>query len=51
MALKSVLDDSGLDIANLSSFGSDGASVQKRRSCCIFKALNGNMISIHCVAN
>ncbi len=54
---KSVLDilqESGLDITNVSSFGSDGASVMTGRRTGVaarLKALNGNLISIHCVAH
>ena len=53
---KSVVDillDNGLDIANLSSFGSNGASLMTGRKgvATRLKALNGNIISIHCVAH
>lgn len=54
---KSVLDllnDNSLDITNVSTFGSDGASVLTRRrkgvATCL-KWLNSNIISIHCVAH
>ncbi len=49
-----ILQESGLDITNISSFGSDGASVMTGRRTGVaarLKALNGNLISIHCVAH
>ena len=48
-----ILHDSGLDIANLSSFWSNGAGLMTGRKgvATRLKALNGNIISIHCVAH
>ena len=47
-------NDNGLEITNMSSFGSDGANVMTGRRegvAARLKRLNSNLISIHCVAH
>ena len=53
-SLLEFLNDNGLEITNMSSFGSDGANVMTGRRegvAARLKRLNSNLISIHCVAH
>ena len=53
-SLLEFLSDNGLEITNMSSFGSDGANVMTGRRegvAARLKRLNSNLISIHCVAH